>query len=277
VLQTLIGSSISVALRNIVLLAGGIVMMMMTSAKLTGFALLGIPVVVAPIVFFGRRVRRLSKVTQERVADLNATAEETIYGIRTVQAFGHEDISRQQFNVQAEGTVQAAIRHIRLRAGLTALVIFMVFSAIGVVLWIGGYAALAAGAVGALSESMGDLQRAAGATERIFELMDEKPTIMAPSTPSALPAPRGELQFDHVSFTYPARPDAPALHDITFAVKPGERVAIVGPSGAGKTTLFQIALRFYDPQSGTVRLDGVDIKTADPRAVRTRIAGGTCR
>ncbi len=189
ILQSLIGSSISVALRNTVLLLGGIVMMSLTSAKLTGLVLLGIPVVVAPIVFFGRKVRRLSKTQQERVADITAAAEETIYGIRTVQAFVHEDISRDEFNVQTEDAVKSAVRHIRARAWLTALVIFLIFSAIGVVLWIGGhdvlnhkitagqlsafvgYAALAAGATGAISETMGDLQRAAGATDRIFDLM----------------------------------------------------------------------------------------------------------
>lgn len=289
ILQSLIGSSISVALRNMVLLVGGIAMMMLTSAKLTGFVVLGIPVVIIPIIVFGRRVRRLSKVTQERVADVAAAAEETIYGIRTVQAFGHEETSRNAFNEQVEGTVRTAIQHIRARAGLTATVIFLVFSAIGVVLWVGGhdvlshaitagqlsafvgYAAIAAGATGAISESMGDVSRAAGATERIFDLMDQEPMIAAPEQPIGLPAPQGSLQFDHVSFFYPARPAAAALDDISFSIKAGERVAIVGPSGAGKTTLYQLILRFYDPQGGRIMLDGVDIKCADPREVRSRI------
>ena len=289
ILQSLIGSSISVALRNMVLLIGGIAMMLLTSAKLTGFVLLGIPVVIVPIIVIGRKVRKLSRATQERVADVAAAAEETIYGIRTVQAFGHEDVSRAGFNTQVEGTVKAAEQHIRARATLTAIVIFLVFSAIGVVLWIGGhdvlshtitagqlsafvgYAAIAAGSTGAISESMGDVSRAAGATERIFDLMDQQPAIAPPAQPIALPAAQGALQFDHVTFAYPARPTAPSLQDISFSIKAGERVAIVGPSGAGKTTLYQLALRFYDPQSGKIMLDGVDIKYADPRQVRSRI------
>lgn len=289
ILQSLIGTSISMALRNTVLLIGGIVMMMLTSAKLTSFVLLGIPMVIVPIIVIGRRVRRLSKVTQERVADVAAAAEETIYGIRTVQAFSHEEASRNNFNAQVEATVKAAVQHIRARANLTAIVIFLVFSAIGVVLWIGGhdvlshaitagqlsafvgYAAIAAGATGAISESMGDVSRAAGATERIFDLMNQKPMIAAPENPITLPASKGALQFEKVTFFYPARPTTAALDDVSFSIKAGERVAIVGPSGAGKTTLYQLALRFYDPQSGRIMLDGVDIKCADPREIRSRI------
>ncbi len=289
ILQTLIGSSISVALRNCVLLLGGLVMMGLTSPKLTGLVVIVIPLVVAPIVGFGRRVRKLSRANQERLADVNALAEESIYGIRTVQAFGHEDISRRDFREQITAALDAFRRFINVRAFLTALVIFLVFSAIGFVLWMGGhdvlrhtitagqlsafvgYAAIAAGATGAISETVGDLQRAAGAAERIFDLLEVKPAITAPANPVSLPAPRGELAFEHVGFTYPARPDTAALQDVSFSVKSGERVAIVGPSGAGKTTLFQLALRFYDPQTGVVRLDGVDIRQADPRAVRQRI------
>ena len=225
ILQTVIASSISVTLRNGVLLIGGVLMMMTTSPKLTGFVVLGIPIVVAPIIFFGRRVRRLSRAAQERTSDLIATSEETIYGIRTVQAFSHEELSHREFAAQSDAVVNAAIRHIRMRAWLTAMVIFLVFSAIGVVLWIGGhdvlnhtitagqlsafvgYAALAAGATGVISESMGDLNRAAGATERIFDLLAEKPSVAPPLTSIPLPAPRGELEFDHVTFSYPARPD----------------------------------------------------------------------
>ena len=289
ILQSLIGSSISIALRNSVLLIGGTAMMLTTSPRLTGFVLLGIPLVITPIVFFGRRVRRLSKANQERVADINATAEETIYGIRTVQAFGHETISRMTFSKQLEQSVNAATQHIRLRGALTASVIFLVFSAIGLILWIGGhdvlngiitpgqlsafvgYAAIAAGATGAISETMGDLQRASGATERIFDLLQVAPTITVPAQVLALPVAQGALSFEHVSFAYPTRPDQSALHDISFTIKPGERVAIVGPSGAGKTTLYQLALRFYDPQAGVVRLDGIDLRQADPQAIRARI------
>jgi ATP-binding cassette subfamily B protein len=289
-LQSLIGSSISVALRNCILLIGGIGMMLLTNAKLTGYVMIGIVAIVVPIVIIGRRVRKLSRSNQERVADLTAAAEETIYGIRTVQAFVHEDISRKKFNDETENVVSAATRHIRARGLLTAIVIMLVFSGIGVMLWIGGhdvlngtitagqlsafvgYAAIAAGAIGAVSETMGDLNRASGATERIFELLNEVPTIIAPTNPVAMPSPpRGDLAFEHVNFIYASRPDKPALDDISFTVKPGERVAVVGPSGAGKTTLYQMILRFYDPTSGVVRLDGVDIKTANPQDVRSRI------
>jgi ATP-binding cassette subfamily B protein len=268
---------------------GGIVMMLLTSLRLTGFTLLIIPAVVIPIIILGRRVKKLSKATQESVADVNAMAEETVYGIRTVQAFAHEELSRAAFEARVEATVAAALRFIRVRALLTAFIIMLVFSMIGVVLWIGGhdllrhditagqlmafifYAGIAAGATGAISEAMGDLNRASGATERIFDLMATPPDIAAPANPVPMPVPQGELQFDHVSFAYPSRPATLALDDVSFHVKRGERVAIVGPSGAGKTTLFQLALRFYDPKAGIIRLDGTDIKTADPREVRARI------
>ncbi|MDP9128135.1 MAG: ABC transporter transmembrane domain-containing protein [Pseudomonadota bacterium] len=287
ILQT-VSSSLSMGLRNSVMLLGGIIMMLLTSAKLTGFVLLGIPVVVVPIIIFGRSVRRLSKTNQERHADVSAAAEETIHGIRTVQAFGHEAVSRATFNGHIETAMAAARQHIRVRAVLVALVIFLVFSAIGVVLWIGGhdvlngsitagqllafvgYSVLAAGSTMTLSEIVGDLHRAAGAAERIFELLNVQPTVTAPPSPVTFPAPLGALEFEDVTFTYPARPDTLALRNISFAVRPGERVAIVGPSGAGKTTLYQLVLRFYDPQAGLIRLDGVDIKTADPLVLRRR-------
>lgn len=289
ILQSLIGSSISFALRNTIMLIGGIIMMLSTSAKLTGLVLLVIPVVIVPIIIFGRRVKRLSRTMQEKLATANAIAEETIYGIRTVQAFGHEDISRRDYVSGIEGVIQAAVRFILNRASLTALIIALVFSMIGVVLWIGGhdvlkhtitpgqlsafigYAALAAASTGAISEAIADFNRAAAATERIFDLLEIEPAIAAPANPVTMPTPRGEIDFDHVGFSYPARPDHPALRDITLNVKSGERIAIVGPSGAGKTTLFQLALRFYDPQTGVVRIDGIDCRTADPRDLRARI------
>jgi ATP-binding cassette subfamily B protein len=288
-LQTVIGSSLSVALRNCILLTGGALMMMLTSPRLAGMVALGIPLVVAPIVFFGRKVRRFSKASQERIADVSAYAEETIHGIRTVQAFGHEDLDRIAFNAEVENALATAMRRIRARAWLTMLVIALVFSAIGIMLWTGGhdvlngqlsagqlsafvfYAVVVAGATGALSEVIGDLQRAAGAVERIFDLLAVIPEITASSKPSSLPAPKGELSFERVGFSYPSRPQTPALSDISFAVKSGERVAIVGPSGAGKTTIFQLILRFYDPKTGVIRLDGIDIKTADPKEVRARL------
>ncbi len=290
ILQTLIGSSLSIGLRNVVLLIGGFVMMLTTSARLTGMVLLVIPLVVTPIIVFGRRLRKLSKANQERLADLNAWAEETVYGIKTVQAYGHEGRSNSIFGERVTETVMAAVRHIKIRATMTATIIFLVFSAIGIILWVGGhdvlagtitggqlsafigFAALVAGAVGAISEVAGDIQRASGAVERLFDILAVKPDITAPPQPLSLPVPpKGEIAFENVTFRYPARPDTPALSDVSFHVRAGERVAIVGPSGAGKTTIFQLALRFYDPQSGLVRLDGVDVKQADPQAVRARI------
>jgi ATP-binding cassette subfamily B protein len=281
--------SLSMAMRNFVLLSGGLIMMMTTSLRLTGFVLIGIPVVIAPIIAILRGVRKLSRANQDRHGDVNATAEETIHGIRTVQAFVHEAVSRTTFNAQVETAMQAAFRHIRLRGVLVTLIIALVFSAIAVVLWIGGhdvlsgritggqlsafvmYSFLTAMATAQLSEVGGDINRAAGAAERIFELLDVKPLITAPANPVPLPAPHGSLALERVTFTYDARPETPAVKEVSFAVNPGERVALVGPSGAGKTTLFQLILRFYDPQAGVIRLDGVDIKTADPREVRTRI------
>ena len=290
VLQSLIGSSISVALRNCILLIGGIVLMGLTSVKLTLLVLMVIPLVVIPIIGFGRKVKRLSKQNQERIADVAATTEETVFGIRTVQAFAHEQLSRDAFNRTTDQALRAARDYIRVRGFLVALVIFVVLVSVGTILWIGGhdlllgkisegqltsfiaYAIIAAASTGAISEASGDLQRASGAAERIFALLAVEPTISAPANPIPLPAPRGEIAFNDVTFFYPARPDHAALQNISFTVRPGERIAIVGPSGGGKTTLFQLALRFYDPQQGSVTLDGVDIKQADPRAVRGHIA-----
>lgn len=289
VLQTLIGSSVSVALRNLVMLAGGLVMMLTTSPKMTALVLLAVPAVVAPLVLLGRKVRRLSREAQDKQADVNVAAEETLHGIRTIQAFSHEDLSRIAFEERIASSVAAAKRYIRMRAILVALVMFLVFSAIGIVLWIGGhdvlqgaitpgqlsafvgFSALTAGAVGALSEIAGELQRAAGAMERIADLLDEKPAVAPPANPVPLRTPRCELSFENVTYAYPSNPSSPAIKDVSLSVSYGERIAIVGPSGAGKTTLFQLALRFCDPLSGIVRLDGIDIKTADPQAVRQRI------
>lgn len=291
VLQNVVGSTLSMALRNVLILGGGIVMMALTSPRLCGLVAFVIPLVIAPIIFFGRKVRRLSRASQDRVADISAYAEETVYGIRTVQAFGHEAQDRAIFDGHVVNALDVARQRIRTRAVLTAMVITLVFSAIAFILWTGGhdvltgrltagalsafvfYAVVVAGAVGAISEVIGDLQRAAGAAERIFDLLAVAPTVVAPPQPHPLPTPaRGEVQFDHVTFSYPARPDTPALHDIDFVIKAGERVAIVGPSGAGKTTLFQMILRFYDPQSGVIRLDGLNIRDAAPQALRAGIS-----
>jgi ATP-binding cassette subfamily B protein len=290
-LQTVIGSSVSVALRNVLLFLGGAVLLVVTSPELSLLAAMVVPLAVLPIVVFGRLVRRLSKASQDRVADVGAYGDEAIAAIRTVQAFNHETEDRQRFGGIAEAAFSVARRRIMARGLLTVFVIVIVFSAVGVVLWHGGhsvldgemtegelisflfYAIVVAGSLGAVSEVIGDLQRAAGATDRLLQLLDTEPEIAVPDNPVPLPArAEGRIDFDELSFNYPSRPDIPALDDISFTVSPGERVAIVGPSGAGKTTVFQLLLRFYEPSAGTIRLDGVDIAAADPHAVRSRIA-----
>ncbi|NDP42825.1 MAG: ATP-binding cassette domain-containing protein [Aromatoleum sp.] len=290
-LETVIGSSASMAIRNLLLLVGGLVMLAITSAKLTLLVLLGVPIVVVPIILFGRRVRKLARASQDRVGDVGAYVDEALHEIRTVQAYGHESVDRGRFGERVEAAFDTARQRILQRALLVAAVILLVFGAVGVILWIGGhdvvagrisggelsafvfYAVIVASAVGTISEVVGDLQRAAGATERLFELLAVEPTIRAPENPVALPVPaRGTVVFDEVSFRYPSRPDTPALDAFTLDVKAGEKVALVGPSGAGKTTVFALLLRFYDPQSGAVRIDGVDLLAADPQDVRRRLA-----
>jgi ATP-binding cassette, subfamily B, bacterial len=290
-LETVIGSSASMAIRNLLLLIGGLTMLAITSTKLTLLVLAGVPVVVAPIILFGRRVRTLARASQDRVGDVGAYVDEALHEVRTVQAYGHEPVDRRHFAERVEAAFGTAVARIRQRALLVATVIVLVFGAVGVILWIGGhdvvagrisagqlsafvfYAVIVASAVGTISEVVGDLQRAAGATERLFELLAVEPVIRAPADPVALPTPaRGTVAFDHVAFHYPSRPDAPALDRFTLDVSAGEKVALVGPSGAGKTTVFQLLLRFYDPQAGAVRIDGVELRSADPREVRRRLA-----
>jgi ATP-binding cassette subfamily B protein len=290
-LETVIGSSVSMAIRNLLLLVGGLVMLALTSAKLTLLVLAGVPLVVAPIVLFGRRVRRLARASQDRVGDVGAYVDEALHEIRTVQAYGHEPIDRARFAERVEEAFSTAKRRVRQRAMLVAAVIMLTFGAVGVILWIGGhdvlagrltagelsafvfYAVIVASAVGTISEVIGDVQRAAGATERLFELLVVAPAIRAPADPVPMPARGpGTIDFDRVSFSYPSRPDAPALAEVSFSIAAGERVALVGPSGAGKTTVFQLLLRFYDPQQGAVRIDGVDVARADPLDVRRRLA-----
>jgi ATP-binding cassette subfamily B protein len=289
-LQTVIGSSVSQALRNALMLAGGLLMLAVTSAKLTGLVLLVVPLVVVPILVFGRRVRRLSRESQDAIASVSAYAEEAINAVRTVQAFTHERIDRERFGARAEEAFAVGRRRIRVRAILTGLIILLAFGAIAVILWIGGrdvlagritagdlsafvfYAVVVAAAVGTLSEVWGDVQRAAGAAERIVELLDSKADIAAPASPRPLPEPpRGEVAFEDVVFRYPARPDRSALEGFSLRVATGERVALVGPSGAGKTTVFQLLLRFYDPQDGVVRIDGVDLRELEPATLRGRL------
>ena len=289
-LQVVVGSSASIALRNALLFLGGTGMLLITSPKLTGLVALVVPLVVAPIVFFGRRVRKLSRDSQDRIADVGSFVEETLAAIRTVQAYTHEAIDRALFGKRVEEAFDVAIRRVRVRALMTVIVIVLVFGAVGIILWIGGhdvvagrltpgelsafviYSVVVAGSVGAISEVIGDLQRAAGATERLFGLLAIESEIRAPAAPKPLPSPAaGALSFDAVRFHYPSRPDWAALQDFSLEVKPGERVALVGPSGAGKSTVFQLLLRYYDPQAGSVRLDGVDLRDADPSAVRRRL------
>ena len=290
VLQVVVGSSASVALRNVLLFCGGLAMLLVTSVKMTLLVLLAAPLVVFPIIFFGRKVRKLSRASQDRVADVGVFVDETLSAIRTVQAYTHEAHDRAGFARRVEDAFGIAVDRVRMRAFMTVIVIVLVFGAVGVILWIGGhdvlagrlspgelsafviYAVVVAGSMGAISEVMGDLQRAAGAAERLFELLATEPEVKAPASPVALPAPPvGAVSFENVRFHYPSRPDHAALEDFTLDVKPGETVALVGPSGAGKTTVFQILLRFYDPQAGVVRVDGVDVRAADPSDVRGRI------
>jgi ATP-binding cassette subfamily B protein len=290
-LETLVGSSISVGLRNSLLMIGGLIMLAVTSLKLTLLVVLGVPAVVFPIILYGRRVRKLSRASQDRVGDVSAYVDEALHEIRTVQAYGHEDHDRKLFAGRVEDAFKTGVRRIRQRAALTAIVILLVFGAVGVILWVGGhdvlagnlsagdlsafvfYAVLVAASVGAISEVIGDFQRAAGATERLMELLSTEPEIKVAANPRRLPTPlRGEVRMESVTFRYPSRPDRPALERFSLHATHGEKLALVGPSGAGKTTVFQLLLRFYDPEAGAITLDGVELKTADPRAIRRQIA-----
>jgi ATP-binding cassette subfamily B protein len=289
-IQSIVGATASVALRNLLLFVGGLIMLVLTSHKLSGFIILLVPLVVLPVVVFGRRVRQFSRDTQAKVADVSGAAGESIGAIRTVQAFTHEDEDRRDFGRRVEAAFVAAVRQIRARAWLTFTAILLIFGAIDGILWIGAsdvaagsmsggdlaafvfYAIVTAGAVGSLSEVWGDVQKAAGAAERLGELLAAEPEIKAPVAPLALPErPGGRVSLHDVSFAYPARPDVTVLDSFSLEVKPGETVALVGPSGAGKTTIFQLILRFYDPMSGHIAFDGVELLRADPRAVRAHI------
>ncbi len=289
--QTVVGSSASFALRNLVMAVGSLVMMMVTSPKLTALCLIGVPLVVGLILLFGRRVRKLSRDAQDRIAETSAYAGEAINAVQTVQAFTHEDVDRMSFRDAVEASFSAAIRRTIMRAVMTALVIFMVGTGIVIVLWIGAsdvlagrmtggtlsqfilYAVFLATGMGAVSETWGDVQRASGATERLMEIITTEPEVKAPANPLPLPKPaQGAIVFDEVSFRYPARPEYKALQGASFAITPGEAVALVGPSGAGKSTAFQLLLRFFDPQEGCIRFDGVNIAQVEPRELRRNIA-----
>ena len=290
-LQSVVGSQVSVALRNLLLFIGGTAMLVVTSPRLTGFVFLVVPFVVVPIILLGRRVRRLSRASQDRVADVGAFIDETLNAIRIVQSFGHEAIDRQRFTDRVSDAFATAVRRIRMRAFLTAIVMMLVFGSVGVILWLGGhdvlagritagelsafvfYAVVVAGSVGAISEVIGDLQRAAGASERLMELLATPAGLVSPAAPVALPRPAaGAVSFEGVTFTYPSRPDTPAIQDFALDVQAGETVALVGPSGAGKSTVFQLLLRFYDPVAGRIRFDGVDLRDADLAALRAGVA-----
>jgi ATP-binding cassette subfamily B protein len=280
-IQSVVGSSVSVALRNALLFAGGLAMLFVTSPRLSAIILGLLVLVVVPIVLFGRRVRKLSRDSQDRVADASALAGEMLNAMPTVQAFTHEPIEASRFGRAVEGAFHTAMRRIRARAVLTMLAIVLIFGTIVFVLWLGAhavlsgsmtggdlgqfilYASIVAGSIGALSEVMGEAQRAAGATERLLELLAARSDIQNPAHPKALPqrgAAGAAVALSSVTFAYPSRPDMPSLSHLNLTVRPGETVAVVGPSGAGKTTLFQLLLRFYDPQSGAITLDGVDIR-----------------
>ena len=290
-IETVVGSSVSIALRNTImgLVCAG--MLFVLAPKLAGMLLLGIPLILGPVLILGRKVRAVSARSQDRIADVGTVTGEVLGAMKIVQAFNQQDREAQRFTDATETVFATAKRRIALRAVMTALFILIIFGAITMIIWQGAidvaagrmsggtiaafvlYGGLVAGAFGALSEVYGDLLRAAGASDRINELLEVEPTITAPANPVALPLPaRGALAFEDVTFRYPTRPEIAALDDFSLAVTPGEMLAVVGPSGAGKTTLFQLAQRFYDPQEGRVTLDGVDLKDADPADVRQRIA-----
>jgi ATP-binding cassette, subfamily B, bacterial len=288
-LQQVIGYGLSMFVRNLLMMLGAAVMMFVVSWKLAACVLLGIPATLVPILLLGRRVRRLSRDNQDRVADVSAYVDEAVHEIRTVQAYAHEAADRDAFGRHAEAAYQAGVSRIGQKAILIALVMLIAFCAVGVILWVGGhdvfagrltagelsafvfYAFVVATGAGTISEVWGELQRAAGATERLMEILDTQPAISAPALPAARPV-HTEVNFDAVTFAYPGRPGTPALDRFALRLSQGERVALVGPSGAGKTTVLALLLRFYDPQQGSVRVGNVDLRDYDPQALRRLIA-----
>jgi len=290
-IKSAVGATASVALRNVILGLGAVAMMVVTSPKLSGLVIAAIPLIVLPLVAFGRSVRRKSRLAQDTLANATAYASEQIGAVRTLQAFTNEKLVTGRFSSAVEAAFDAARASVFARSFLTFFAIFMIFSSVVAVLWFGSrdvlagtlspgtlgqfllYSVFAAGALGALSEVWGELSQAAGAAERLTEILAENPAIQSPPVPKPLPATaKGAISFDDVSFSYPARPDRAAVHGLGFQVKPGETVAIVGPSGAGKSTVFSLILRFYDPETGRIVIDGVDVREADPAAIRARIA-----
>lgn len=290
IIEQIVGTTVSVALRNILIGIGGVVLLFWYAPSLTIWLLAGIPVVVLPIVFLGRRLEKASRASQDKVASVGTIISEALGSIKIVQAFGQERREGTRFSDAVEATFTAAKRRIRIRAFLTALVMALIFGGITMLVWEGTdqvkenvitsgtlfavvlYGALVAGSFGALTEVYGDMVRASGASSRLAELLQEVPEIAPPANPVSMPPARGQLEFQNVRFRYPTRPEIAALEDFSLKVSPGETVAVVGPSGAGKSTLFQLAERFYDPESGTVRIDGVALTSADPAEFRQRIA-----
>jgi ATP-binding cassette subfamily B protein len=289
-IKSAVGASVSILLRNLVLFIGAAIMMVVTSPRLSGFVLAAIPVIVLPLVGFGRAVRRRSRAAQDTLADASAYASELIGSVRVLQAFTNETLAVGRFAAAVERAFHAARTSTLARAILTAFAIFLVFASVVVVLWVGAqdvlaqrisagrlgqfvlYAVFAAGALGELSQVWGEISQASGAAERLFELLAIKPSIEPPARPQPLPAvARAEVAFEDVRFAYPTRP-GPVLDGISFRIDPGERVAIVGPSGAGKSTIFHLLLRYYDPTGGAVRFDGVRLVDVDPRELRRHIA-----
>jgi ATP-binding cassette subfamily B protein len=290
-IKSAVGASVSIALRNFVLFAGAVTMMVVTSPRLSGFVLLMIPLVVLPLVAFGRWVRRLSREAQDTLAEASAYASELIGASRTVQAFTNEGLATARFGGEVERAYEAARGSTKARAVLTAIIIFIIFTSVVGILWVGShdvlsgqitagtlgqfilYAVFAAGGLGELSQVWGEVSAASGAAERLFEILRVKPEVAAPAHPRALPVPpRGDVAFENVRFAYPSRPETLAIDGVSLQVRQGEKVAIVGPSGAGKSTLFHLLLRFYDPSSGAIAFDGVAVRDADPVEVRKRIA-----
>ncbi len=277
-IQTVVGTSLSMGLRNLFMLLGGLAMLIVTSPKLAGYILIVLVGVIAPILIFGRKVRKLSRDSQDRVADSSALAGEILNAMPTVQSYTQEERETVRFDLSVENAFKTALSRIRARSILTVVVIVLIFGAISFVLWLGAqavlagnmsggqlsqfiiYAVVTAGAIGAITEVWGDLQRAAGATERLMELLHIESPVVETTKPLSLPAMGEGIEFDCVNFSYPSRPDTLALKNFSLKIRHGEHVALVGPSGAGKTTLFQLLFRFYDPQSGTVRFNGIDLR-----------------
>ena len=290
-IKTVVGSSASIALRNIFMFIGAAIMLSITSLSLSSLAVLILPMIIIPMILFGRMVRRLSRASQDRIADTSAMASETIQSIQVVQAFTHEEEDRRKFSDIVENSFATAKMRVMARSFLTALAFTLVFAGVVGILWLGAqkvvtgemssgtlgqfiiYAILCSTAIAALSEVWGDIQLAAGATERLVEILEVEPQIKAPQNPVTMPARlEGHVEFKDVTFNYPTRPQIAALDDFSFSVSPGETVALVGPSGAGKSTVFQLLMRFYDPTAGTVGLDDVNLKQADPLDIRQQIS-----